>query len=46
VIQRQLGHANLGVTSVYLQGIDSAEVIEAVRSRRPPMIPAAAALRR
>lgn len=25
VIQRQLGHANLGVTSVYLQGIDSAE---------------------
>ena len=46
VIQRQLGHANLGVTSVYLQGIDSAEVIEAVHSRRPPMIPAAAALRR
>jgi integrase/recombinase XerD len=23
VIQRQLGHANLGVTSIYLQGIDS-----------------------
>jgi site-specific recombinase XerD len=46
VIQRQLGHANLGVTSVYLQGIDNAEVIEAVHSRRPPMIPAAAALRR
>lgn len=22
VIQRQLGHANLGITSVYLQGID------------------------
>ena len=33
VIQRQLGHANLGVTSIYLQGIDSAEVIEAVNSR-------------
>jgi integrase/recombinase XerD len=23
VIQRQLGHANLGITSVYLQGIDN-----------------------
>ena len=44
VIQRQLGHANLGVTSNYLQGIDSAEIIETVRSRRAPMIPAAAAL--
>jgi site-specific recombinase XerD len=40
VIQRQLGHANLGVTSIYPQGIDSAEVIEAVHSRRAPMIPA------
>jgi integrase/recombinase XerD len=28
VIQRQLGHVNLGITSVYLQGIDSAEIIE------------------
>jgi site-specific recombinase XerD len=28
VIQRQLGHANLGVTSVYLQGIDNAEIID------------------
>lgn len=46
VIQRQLGHANLGVTSVYLQGIDSAEVIEAVHSRQPPMISAAAARER
>jgi site-specific recombinase XerD len=46
VIQRQLGHANLGVTSIYLQGIDSAEVIEAVHSRQAPMIPAAAALAR
>jgi site-specific recombinase XerD len=24
VIQRQLGHTNLGVTSIYLQGIDNA----------------------
>jgi site-specific recombinase XerD len=28
VIQRQLGHLNLGVTSIYLQGIDPAEIIE------------------
>lgn len=34
VIQRQLGHANLGVTSIYLQGIDSGEIIETVRTRR------------
>jgi hypothetical protein len=27
VIQRQLGHANLGITSVYLQGIESSEII-------------------
>jgi integrase/recombinase XerD len=44
VIQRQLGHVNLGVTSIYLQGIDSGEIIETVRTRGPPMIPAAAAL--
>lgn len=24
VIQRQLGHSNLGITSIYLQGIDKA----------------------
>lgn len=28
VIQRQLGHSNLGITSIYLQGIDSAEIID------------------
>jgi site-specific recombinase XerD len=33
VIQRQLGHANLGVTSIYLQGIDSSEIIHTVHSR-------------
>ena len=26
VIQRQLGHSNLGITSIYLQGIDNAEI--------------------
>jgi integrase len=30
VIQRQLGHSNLGITSVDLQGIDNAEIIETV----------------
>jgi integrase/recombinase XerD len=34
VIQRQLGS-----TSVYLQGIDNAEIIETVHARRAPMIP-------
>jgi integrase/recombinase XerD len=45
VIQRQLGHANLGVTSVYLQGIDNAEIIDTVHARRAPRIPASAGLR-
>jgi integrase len=42
VIQRQLGHRNLGITSVYLQGIDNAEIIETVHARRAPMIPVSA----
>jgi site-specific recombinase XerD len=33
-IQRQLGHANLGTSSIYLQGIDPEEIIAAVRTRR------------
>src|SRR2546429_7616787 len=44
VIQRQLGHSNLGITSVYLQGIDSAEIINTVHARRAPMIPVSTAL--
>jgi site-specific recombinase XerD len=44
VIQRQLGHADLGVTSVYPQGIDNTEVISAVRSRLAPTMPASAGL--
>ncbi len=44
VIQRQLGHAHLGVTSIYLQGIDNAEIIDTVHARRPPVIPATAGL--
>ena len=34
VIQRQLGHANLGTTSIYLQGIDIEEIISTVHARR------------
>lgn len=44
VIQRQLGHADLGITSVYLRGIDSTEIIHAVHDRPAPMIPATAGL--
>jgi site-specific recombinase XerD len=39
VIQRQLGHSNLGITSIYLQGIDNAEIMQTVHARRAPMIP-------
>ncbi len=44
VIQRQLGHAHLGVTSIYLQGIDSSEIINTVHSRPAPVISATAGL--
>ena len=46
LIQRQLGHSNLGITSIYLQGIDNAEIIETVHAQRAPMIPVSAQLRR
>ena len=39
VIQRQLGHAKLRVTTVYLQGIGSAEIIDTVHARVAPMMP-------
>ena len=45
IIQRQLGHANLGTTSICLQGIDPEEIIMAVRTRRAPMMSATAGLR-
>ena len=45
IIQRQLGHANLGTTSIYLQGIDPEEIIAAVHMRRAPMMSASAGLR-
>ena len=45
VIQRLLGHSNLGITSIYLEGIDNAEIIGAVHARRAPTIPVSASLR-
>ncbi len=45
VIQRQLGHANLSITSVYLRGIDNTEIIHTVHQRPAPVIPASNALR-
>jgi integrase len=44
VIQRQLGHADLGITSTYLRGIDNTEIIHAVHERPTPMIPATTGL--
>ena len=44
VIQRQLGHANPGTTSIYLQGIDTEEIIATVHARRAPMMSATARL--
>jgi site-specific recombinase XerD len=44
IMQRQLGHTDLGTTSTYLQGIDPSEIIDAVRSRRQPTISATAGL--
>jgi hypothetical protein len=34
VIQRQLGHSNLDITSVYPQGIDGGEIMETIHVRR------------
>ena len=45
IIQRQLGHTNLGVTSIYLRGVDNAEIIATVHARKSPMIPASTELR-
>jgi hypothetical protein len=35
----------LRITSVYVQGIESGEIIETVHARRAPMIPVSASLR-
>jgi integrase/recombinase XerD len=46
VIQRQLGHAHLGITSMYLEGVDNAEIIDTVHARRAPMISPSTGLHR
>jgi hypothetical protein len=45
VIQRQRGHSNLAITSIYLQGLDNAEIIDTVHGRSAPMVPVSASLR-
>jgi hypothetical protein len=42
IIQRQLGHANLGTTCISLQRIDPEEIIATVYMRRAPMMSASA----
>jgi hypothetical protein len=44
IIQRQIGHSNLGITSIYLQGIDNAEIIDTVHARHAPMVPVSASI--
>ena len=44
VIQRQLGHVNLDITSIYFQGIDSSETIDTVHGRPSPTMSANAGL--
>ena len=44
VVLAERSRTGLGITSVYLQGIDNAEIIETVHARAP-MIPVSASLR-
>jgi hypothetical protein len=43
VIQRQLGHADLGIASACLRGIDNTKIIHPVHERPAPMISRASA---
>jgi hypothetical protein len=45
VIRRRLCHANLGTTSIYLQGIDTEEIIATIHARRAPLMSTTAGLR-
>jgi integrase len=38
VIQRQLGYANLGTTSIYLRGIDTKEIIATVHRKSERLV--------
>jgi hypothetical protein len=40
-----LGYTNLGVTAIYVQVIDNAEIIATVHARKAPMIPASTGFR-
>jgi integrase len=44
IIQRQLGHSYVSTTSVYLQGIDTEEIIATIRARQAPMMHVSAGL--
>ena len=44
VVRHLLSHGASWRT-IYLQGIDNAEIIDAVHARRPPVIPATVGLR-
>jgi site-specific recombinase XerD len=37
-LQKQLGHAHLGVTEIYLRGIDPLTLLQPFGERRPPMV--------
>jgi hypothetical protein len=39
VLQRQLRHANLQVTTIYMQAFPNRKVIDAIRSRPMPTLP-------
>jgi hypothetical protein len=44
VIQHQLGHVKLGITSIYLQGIDTEGIVNTVFHRPAPTVSAIAPL--
>lgn len=44
VIQCKLGHSYVSTTSVYLQGINTEEIISAIHARRAPMMHVGAGL--
>jgi integrase/recombinase XerD len=44
LIQRQLGHSHLSTTGIYLEGINTEEIISTVHARRAPMMHAGADL--
>lgn len=43
-VSDELGHDDLAITSAYVRGNDNTEIIQAVRERPAPMIPATARL--